>query len=146
MTVELFGGADPRLREAMAVRFAVFVDEQGVPPEMERDEHDDVADARVVHALVRAESIPIAAGRLYERDRETAQIGRMAVLLTARGLGAGRAMLDALLVEGRRRGYARARLSAQTHAMPFYERAGFVAIGETYDDAGIPHRDMERAL
>lgn len=146
MIVELFGSGDARLMEAMKVRFGVFVDEQHVPPEIEIDEHDDPSDTRTVHALVRGGDAPLAAGRFYERDATTAQIGRMAVVIGARGTGVGRRMLDALVEEARRRGYTRAQLSSQTHAIAFYEKAGFTAFGDAYDDAEIPHRDMEREL
>jgi predicted GNAT family N-acyltransferase len=30
--------------------------------------------------------------------------------------------------------------------MSFYESHGFVAVGDEFDEAGIPHRAMERAL
>ncbi|MDQ2992037.1 MAG: GNAT family N-acetyltransferase [Candidatus Eremiobacteraeota bacterium] len=146
MTVELFGNGDERVREALKVRFRVFVDEQNVPREIELDEHDEPADRTAVHALVRDGERAVAAGRFYERNRSTVQIGRMAVVDAARGHGIGRLMLDALLVEAAKRGYVRARLSAQTHALEFYRKAGFAEFGEDYDDAGIPHRDMERPL
>jgi predicted GNAT family N-acyltransferase len=37
-------------------------------------------------------------------------------------------------------------LDAQLHAIPFYERFGFVAHGEVFLDAGIEHRKMDRHL
>jgi ElaA protein len=43
-------------------------------------------------------------------------------------------------------GLRRAKLGSQVHAVPFYERLGFVAEGPVYDDAGIPHRDMTMRL
>jgi predicted GNAT family N-acyltransferase len=55
-------------------------------------------------------------------------------------------LLDHLVVLARSRGDARAMLNAQTHALPFYERHGFVAVGEPFDEAGIPHLAMERLL
>ncbi len=146
MTVELFGNGDERVREALKVRFRVFVDEQNVPREIELDEHDEPADRLAVHALVRDGDRVVAAGRFYERNRGTVQVGRMAVMREARGRGVGRLLLDALLEEAVKRGYVRARLSAQTHALEFYRKAGFAAFGDDYDDAGIPHRDMERPL
>ena len=51
-----------------------------------------------------------------------------------------------VLEDAAARGLARAKLSSQTHAIPFYEKLGFVAYGEEYPDAGIPHRDMVREL
>ena len=145
MTLELFGVTDEaRLAEAIAIRFAVFVDEQGVPAEEELDEHDrDDADA--VHALVRAaDGRAVAAGRYYRADAQTAQVGRMAVRREARGIGAGALLLDGLLARARARGFVRAALNAQDHAVGFYARAGFGAAGPTMLECGIVHQPMVR--
>lgn len=145
MTVETFEPSDSeRMREALAVRFSVFVREQEVPAEIEVDEYDR-PEASSVHALVRDDGgRTIGTGRFYTREAQTMQIGRMAVLASARGRGAGRMLLDALVAEGRRRGYVRASLHAQTHAIAFYEAAGFTGRGETFLDANIPHVEMSR--
>jgi len=146
MTVELFDVRDAdRLKDALELRFEVFVREQGVPPDEEVDAHDrDDPDA--VHALIRAEGIALATGRFYRRVDGAVQIGRMAVAPGARGRGLGRSVLEALLAEARRRGYERARLDAQLTAVAFYRRAGFEACGEEFLDAGILHRAMERRI
>lgn len=130
----------PSLRaRAEAVRFTVFVDEQGVPAEMELDEFD----AASLHALaVDADGAVLGTGRLLSDGH----IGRMAVLQSARGRGVGAALLLALVEAASTRGDCEVMLSAQTHALGFYARYGFVAEGEVYDDAGIPHRWMRRAL
>jgi predicted GNAT family N-acyltransferase len=44
------------------------------------------------------------------------------------------------------RGLAVVALSAQTHALEFYERLGYTAYGPVFDDAGLPHRWMSRRL
>jgi predicted GNAT family N-acyltransferase len=125
--------------EATAIRLSVFVDEQKVPVELEVDEFDPVS----VHALARdATGQAIGTGRLLPDGH----IGRMAVLPQARGLGVGSALLVALMEESRRRGNRHAELSAQVHAVPFYTRHGYVIESEPYDDAGIPHVTMRRAL
>ena len=124
--------------DAMSVREAVFVVEQGVPPEIELDEQDAVS----LHAVAFEGAKPIATGRLLPDGH----IGRMAVLAEARGTGLGSAVLMALMDEARRRGYSEAILSAQTHAMPFYRRFGYAEEGAIYDDCGIPHITMRRQL
>jgi predicted GNAT family N-acyltransferase len=43
-------------------------------------------------------------------------------------------------------GMTRLVLSAQTHALGFYEKAGFIPEGSIYDEAGIPHRSMSLNL
>jgi predicted GNAT family N-acyltransferase len=73
-------------------------------------------------------------------------IGRMAVLKTHRARGVGGAILKALIAEARRRGMHEVVLSAQTHALEFYRKHGFEARGAAYMEAGIPHREMRRAL
>jgi len=101
------------MSRALAIRTRVFVLEQGVPLAEEVDEHDrDDRDA--VHALVYDDAgRPAGAGRYYISEPGTAQIGRMAVSAEHRGRGAGRALLDALVAEARRRGLRRAHLHAQ---------------------------------
>ena len=143
MIVELFGISDAeRMSRALAIRLRVFVEEQGVPPDEEVDTHDrDDPDA--VHALaLDATGRATGAGRYYVAEAGTAQIGRMAVLAEARGLGVGQALLTALVGEARRRGLERAHLHAQLHAHQFYRKAGFSDDGETLWDAGILHQPM----
>jgi predicted GNAT family N-acyltransferase len=123
----------------------VFVDEQGVPLDEEVDEHD-LGDARAVHALVRDVAGSVGTGRYYPVDAHSAQIGRMAVLPEARGRGAGRALLDALVTAAERHGFRRASLLAQVEAVPFYARAGFEPTGEEVWDAGMLHQPMEKRL
>jgi predicted GNAT family N-acyltransferase len=146
VTVEVFGIGDaPRLEEALAIRMRVFVEEQGVPPELEVDEHDH-SDLASRHALVRADGVPVAAGRYYVLEPGGVQIGRMAVLPEWRGRGVGARLLAALAAEAEREGYGRAHLHAQTHAAEFYRKAGFFDDGATLWDAGILHQPMSRTL
>ena len=146
MRVELFGvDDDERMARAFEVRREVFVREQGVPEEEEIDAHDR-SDASACHVLLTLDERPAAAGRFFARPDGAVQIGRMAVRAEFRGRGYGRAMLDALVAEAGKRGYARVVLHAQTHARGFYELAGFTAHGPEFLDAGIAHVEMERAL
>ena len=123
----------------MPVRTEVFVVEQGVPEEIERD----ALDAVCRHAIARdAGGRVIATGRLLPDGH----IGRMAVLRAARGAGVGGAVLQALIAEAARRGLREVALNAQTHALAFYLRHGFEAVGEVFMEAGIPHRAMRRTV
>ena len=147
MIVEVFGIDDvERMRIACDIRTRVFVDEQGVPPEEEIDEHDRT-DRDAVHALARsAGGVAVGAGRFYVTDSATVQVGRMAVVAQARGTGVGAALLSALLREAAARGFTRAHLHAQIHARGFYEKAGFRDDGPRLWDAGIEHVPMSLAL
>ena len=123
---------------ASPIRFAVFVEEQRVPPEIELDEMD----AKSLHAVAFYAGDPIATGRLLPDGH----IGRMAVLQAWRGRGIGGRILAKLMEAARARGDKEVLLSAQVHATAFYRTHGFVEEGAQYTDAGIPHVDMRRAL
>ena len=132
-------GWEQARERAAPLRFAVFVDEQKVPADIEIDEWDSLS----VHALAFGDDGSIiGTGRLLPDGH----IGRMAVRADARGLGVGSALLSALMEEARRRGHAAAILSAQTHAVPFYSRHGYSVVSGEYMDAGIPHVDMRCEL
>lgn len=121
-----------------AVRQRVFVDEQRVPEALEWDAYDAVSS----HWLALAQATPIGCARLLPDG----QIGRMAVLPAWRGRGIGQALLAAALDAAHRRGHRIVRLSAQVHAAGFYARAGFVEVGEAYEEAGILHVAMHKVL
>ena len=112
--------------EAGAIRKTVFVDEQGIPAELEWD----AADASCVHALARNRlGLAVATGRLLPYQPGVAKIGRMAVLPSQRGSRVGRQVLDALMAAAQARGDASVLLHAQASAAPFYLRAGYSVEG-----------------
>lgn len=124
------------------LRRKVFIEEQGVSEADEIDDKDDQA----IHLLATVDGTPMGSARLLLVGN-TGKIGRVCVLPQARGTGLGAALMRAAVQELRRQpGLTRAKLGAQTHALGFYERLGFVAEGPVYDDAGIPHRDMVMVL
>jgi predicted GNAT family N-acyltransferase len=128
--------------EVAALRSRVFVEEQGVPPEVERD----AADATAVHVLSRdAAGRVVATGRLVVRDGQ-AVIGRMAAHPHVRGRGHGAAVLAELHRQAQLLGLPGTELHAQVGARGFYERAGYAAVGEEYEEAGIRHVTMRRTV
>jgi predicted GNAT family N-acyltransferase len=120
------------------IRRRVFVEEQGVPLELEWDGLDETAE----HVLAEEHGTAVGCARLLSDGK----VGRMAILPEARGRGIGHRMLRAILEHLQADGVSEARLSAQTHAISFYEKCGFTVCSEVYDDAGIPHRDMKLKL
>ena len=132
------------LRAAAApLRQAVFVEEQGVPADMEWDSDDHTA----LHAVSRNRlGDVVATARLLPAQNGVARIGRMAVSPLLRGSGFGAEVLHALLQVARQRGDRQVLLHAQRSAEAFYARAGFVAHGEPFMEAGIPHIEMLRNL
>lgn len=118
------------------VREKVFVQEQHVPVALEWDGMDEAATHLL--ALNRAGEA-IGCARLIGDG----SIGRMAVLKPWRGLGVGRALLTKAVSTYRQLGVTQITLSAQVHAIPFYEKSGFTCCSKPYLDAGILHVDMQ---
>ena len=134
-----------QLREAHAIRRRVFIEEQRVPEEIEMDDDD----ARAFHVLAILDGAPVGCGRFVAHGAARdgyVKISRMAVTAKLRTRGIGRSILEFLMVAARERGYRRAILHAQTSAEGFYLKNGYVPVGEIFDEAGIPHRKMERDL
>ena len=129
---------DQARAHAAPIRFAVFVEEQGVPREIELDDQD----ARAIHVVAFKNQKPVATGRLLPDGH----IGRMAVLRDWRGRGIGSVLLKELVKVAEQRGDPEVMLSAQVHAVPFYLAHGFVPEGGEYLEAGIRHQAMKRRL
>lgn len=129
-------GAHAELR---AIRKIVFVEEQGVPEELEWDGVDGQC-LHVLAATVTGEAV--GTGRLLPDGH----IGRMAVLLPWRRRGVGAMLVSELIAAARERKHEAVEISAQTHAIGFYRRFGFEVVGGEYLDAGIPHRTMRLLL
>jgi predicted GNAT family N-acyltransferase len=128
--------------EAYLIRQKVFIQEQGVPEEMELDELDSSAR----HALAYESKLCVGTGRLVHLDSRHAQIGRMAVLSTFRNRGIGKAILSHLIALAKAEGVLTLMLHSQVSAIPFYAKLGFITEGAIYDEAGIPHRNMILSL
>ncbi len=128
---------DPDFAFCFRIRVDVFVHEQNVPVEEERDEHDPAA----LHFLaVREDGVAAGTARVLFKPFGVAKIGRVAVVKAARGLGFGAALIAAVEAElPLARSFA---LDAQVAALPFYERLGYAATGPEFMEAGIAHRHM----
>jgi predicted GNAT family N-acyltransferase len=130
------------------LRELVFIAEQGISEDVERDGLDDLAwhlvawDGEEAVGTARVLGLDTEHRPIRPEQAAVVKIGRMAVLSTKRRLGIGRRLLEAALDLARSHGVRRAELSAQQYVVPFYERTGFRAEGEVFEEAGIPHRRM----
>lgn len=125
----------------LALRRAVFVDEQGVDPAIDADGLDDGA----TQFLAWANGVPIGTARLRIVDG-AAKAERLAVLDDFRGHGVGRALMNVVEANARAQGHASVVLHAQEPVVQFYERLGYTTTGDAFDEAGIPHRRMTKRL
>lgn len=117
------------------IREQVFIVEQSVPVELEWDAYDVGA----VHLIAMDnQGQPIACARILNNS-----IGRMAVVKSWRGVGIGKALLQHAIQVCKAKKVNKITLSAQSHAIQFYQKAGFVVMSEPYVDANIWHVDMQ---
>ncbi|HOY69028.1 MAG TPA: GNAT family N-acetyltransferase [Candidatus Ozemobacteraceae bacterium] len=132
------------LDQVYEIRRRVFVEEQHVPLDHERDAIDD----RALHVIASLDGKPAAAARLFTdaHDARLAWIGRLAVLPAARRAGVASAIMTFLLDRCRREGISRVRLHAQTYVRELYARLGFVEAGGEFLEENLPHIEMELFL
>ena len=120
------------------VRDEVFSKEQGVPRELEFDGLDESA----IHSIVFDEGEEIGTGRMLSNGH----IGRIAVKKPCRGKGIGKLIMKSLMDEAVKMQFPEIWLSSQYHAKGFYEKLGFTAFGDIYQEAGIDHIKMKKNL
>jgi predicted GNAT family N-acyltransferase len=137
----LVDSADSLMPAAYALRHKVFVVEQGVPQELEIDEHDKSA----THLVALSGGNVLGTLRIVRNGR-TAKIGRMAVSASSRNKGIGRELMEFAAAAALADGMDEVVLDAQLTARDFYRRLGYAEEGPVFDDAGIPHVMMRRKL
>lgn len=129
---------DKEWDDVYQIRKEVFVEEQGIPLEDEFDAHDPL----VQHVLVYYDGQPVGTGRLRFLE-DIAKFERICVRGEARKLGIGRKIINSLEELARKEGKVKQGLiHAQTQAIPFYEKLGFVVTSEEFMEDGIPHVKM----
>ena len=126
---------------AYAVRHQVFVNEQAVPPELERDEFDDLA----IHLVALRGDDVIGTLRIVVSGVD-AKIGRMAVLAAERKGGVGTRLMERAHEVARTMNVKEIALHAQLTAKAFYARLGYCEEGDVFEEAGIAHVTMRKAI
>jgi predicted GNAT family N-acyltransferase len=129
------------MREAFGLRYEVFVDEQGVPRELEVDELDEAA----IHLVTIRDGAIVGTLRILEYD-DAAKIGRVAVRAALRSTGIGARLMERAAAIALGRGFAEIVLHAQVTVAGFYRRLGYVEEGDPFDEAGIPHIAMRKKI
>jgi predicted GNAT family N-acyltransferase len=176
MTISVRLAIEPsEIEAAFRIRYQVFVVEQGVAEDLERDDRDDDADHVIAiksddsaggfdafgvaadgEGVIVDGGSAIGAGRLVIEEAgyqgldvalgPIGHLGRLAVVAEARGSGVGAELVRGIETRAGDHDLKAVYLGAQTHAVPFYERLGYETFGAEYDDAGLPHRHMWRPL
>ena len=127
--------------DGKAIRFKVFVDEQGFHNEL-----DDI-DNTALHLVLYADGIAAGAARMFTEDGGRAyHLGRIAVLPEYRGLHLGAMIVEEMCKKAKELGAEKCELSAQCRAKEFYKKQGFVEQGDVYLDEYCPHIFMVKSL
>ena len=130
------------LQALHALRWQVFVEEQGVPPELESDELDETA----CQALAYVDGSAVGTGRVVMLKGGEARVGRMAVRVDVRRQGVGGRVLRFLEAEAAKEGAVEVTLHAQRYVSAFYLAHGYAEEGEPFEEAGIEHIMMRKRL
>lgn len=130
-------------QDAMKIRIEVFVQEQQIPLAMEQDPADEVSLHAVAYNRL---GMPVATGRLLPAQQGQGRIGRMAVKRVLRESGLGSQVMRALIAAAGQRGDRSVTLHAQRSAEGFYARSGFAPQGDGFEEVGLPHIEMVRAV
>lgn len=134
--------SDREREAAYDVRKQVFVEEQGVPLNLEMDEFDKTSD----HFIVYDDERPIGAGRIREIENGIGKVERICVLKDFRGKHLGNLIMLELEKHAKSTGMKKLILNAQSYAVPFYEKLGYTVTSPEFMDADIPHRAMEKDI
>jgi len=130
------------LTAAFAIRRAVFVAEQGVDRSLEWDD----AETEAIHLLVVVDDRPIGTARIRHVDDTAVKAERVAVRRSARNAGWGQRLMDAVEAVGVDADASHCVLHAQRRVAAFYHKLGYQTVSDPFEEAGIPHVRMERAL
>lgn len=135
---------DEEYLHALEIRSQVFIEEQGVPADIEIDEYENIATHVVLYTEDRK---PVATGRIRDYSDNCGKIERIAVIQEGRKLGYGRRIMAELEQIAKEEGYEKVILEAQLHAKEFYEKLKYVNLSpEPFYEAGILHVKMEKLV
>lgn len=133
---------NPIYQDALNLRKAIFIVEQGVPAELEIDE----LETKTIHFVGYHNHEAIATARIFPLSDQLAKLQRMAVKKTARHQRAGATLIEFIESRLKEQGFKTITLGAQISAQPFYERLGYHVTSDVFFDAGIEHVTMEKEL
>lgn len=83
---------------------------------------------------------------LVPKDKQVIQLRQMAVNSGLQGKGIGRVLMSFAENVARDRGYRKMIMNARKTAMGFYEKLGYMKVGDEFLEVTIPHYVMEKNL
>ena len=129
--------------DAIAIRRAVFVEEQGIDEALEIDE---VTSATWHYVLYDDADQAVATARMTPTEQHVLHVQRVATLKAARGNGYARELLQRMAQDAIKQGFTELQLGAQVTAQGLYERLGYQPQGAVFMEAGLKHQNMTLTL
>lgn len=133
------------LEYCLEVRRKVFVEEKGVPKEIEIDKFDKDASC-CEHFIVFENEKAVGAFRIRRLDKETVRLQRFCFLSECRGKGFGKKALDFIDEYYKKEGIKLITADAKFEVSPFYEKCGYAVVSDVFEEAGIPHVKIEKEI
>ena len=138
VSTQSFPFTSPLYSISLSIRQVVFIEEQKIDPALEIDEYENQCE----YFLTNLDHRSAATGRLRTTS-DKIKFERIATLLEFRGKGLGRNLMESMLSTAltkypEKKPWMHSQLSAAT----FYEKLGWVRVGEIFDEAEIPHVAM----
>ncbi len=83
---------------------------------------------------------------LLALDEKEVKMRQVAVAPEAQGRGVGRLLVEESELWARMKGFAKITMHARETAVPFYKKLHYHAVGDRFQEVGIPHFKMEKEL
>ncbi|MFD1420830.1 GNAT family N-acetyltransferase [Lactiplantibacillus songbeiensis] len=132
----LFSNVTYNRAAAYALRQAVFVEERGIPANVEFDTKDD--DERLYLVAYETPDLPVATLRLEPQLHHVMRFGRVCTRQDHRGQGIGQQLLTRAELWAQNHGYTSGLIHGELTAQTFYERCGYTVTAGPYDEDGAP--------
>ncbi len=128
---------------ARAIRHQIFVNEQGIPADIEEDGLNESA----IHVLLSVKDKAIGTARMCLTDNNEGEIARVAIITEFRGRGYAGLLLEELELLAARKKLKRVFLHPHHYLERFYADRGYELVGGETTSAG-EHRliTMEKKL
>jgi len=126
------------LEQVYKIREIVFIKEQKVAKNIEKDKFDETAK----HFIFYYKNKPAGCARIRLIGRN-AKLERIAVLNWYRGKGFGKVIVDYLVKYCKRQKMKKIFMNAQYYLREYYKKLGFKPKGRIFDEAGIKHIKMD---
>jgi len=132
----IIGNYEQLKNECNLIRYAVFVEEQKVPENLEIDDRDPLC----YHLILKLDKKTIATARIDLEKK--GKIGRLAILKNFRRQGYGTLIIKNLEKIASDNDLKSVWLNAQKNSLSFYQKLNYHIVSEEFMEANIPHLTM----